>query len=485
MLFTGWITALRSRLSHSASSTRRRRTHPERTGRIFRQPERLEDRTLLVATLNLGPISGYPYDTVYGPTTIYDTPGEGPTGTFFSIHRVDQTDFDQPVSLAYQVYGTAQAGVDYTGPSHNTYYATIPAYQWSTPAAAGGITVMQDNTPEPDRQLFVSLYPGNYNTANTSVTFTIDGGPQAPQLNSIPDYTVDEHNLLSFTASISNPQDGAVFYSLGGSAPGGASINSTSGAFTWTPSEAQGPGTYTFDVVATNQTNSALFDTESLTVTVNEVNQPPIISTPSNATVPANTPSTSSLVKRSFTVTDLDIPVQGLSAWATSSNTSIVGTPSVVFVSGNTWEVTFPPQPDQHGTVTITLMASDGVDTSSTSFTVTVQPPPPVVTIGGGGATVTEGTPPPYGVTYKSFLIDLSTPVPSGQSVTVSYVVETAGTGPHPADSYDFQSMSGSVTIPAGADHSYANVAINKDSTVEWDESFRVRLTSVSSLLKK
>jgi len=40
-------------------------------------------------------------------------------------------------------------------------------------------------------------------------------------------------------------------YSLDGGAPAGASINAVSGAFTWTPTEAQGPGSVPITVRVT------------------------------------------------------------------------------------------------------------------------------------------------------------------------------------------------------------------------------------------
>ena len=60
----------------------------------------------------------------------------------------------------------------------------------------------------------------------------------------------------------------------------GASIDSTSGVFSWAPTEAQGPGTYTFDVVATDNGSPALSDRETITVTVNEINLAPGLSVP-------------------------------------------------------------------------------------------------------------------------------------------------------------------------------------------------------------
>ena len=44
--------------------------------------------------------------------------------------------------------------------------------------------------------------------------------------------------------------------------------------FTWTPTEAQGPGSYTFDVVVSD---GSLTDAETITVTVSEVNVAPVL----------------------------------------------------------------------------------------------------------------------------------------------------------------------------------------------------------------
>ena len=51
-------------------------------------------------------------------------------------------------------------------------------------------------------------------------------------------------DVLTFTAVASDPDSGQTLaFSLDAGAPAGAAINSASGIFNWTPSEAQGPGT--------------------------------------------------------------------------------------------------------------------------------------------------------------------------------------------------------------------------------------------------
>ena len=59
-------------------------------------------------------------------------------------------------------------------------------------------------------------------------------------------------------------------------------IGATSGDFSWTPSETQGPGSYTFDVCVSD---SSLSDCETISVTVDEVNIAPVLDVIGNKSV--------------------------------------------------------------------------------------------------------------------------------------------------------------------------------------------------------
>ena len=115
---------------------------------------------------------------------------------------------------------------------------------------------------------------------------------------------VDEETLLSFTATASDhdvPVQTLTF-SLSG-APVGASIT-PAGAFTWTPTELSGPGPYTFDVVVSD---GVLTDSETITVTVAEVNVAPVLDPVGNMPVDEET-----LLSFTATASDHDVPVQTL-----------------------------------------------------------------------------------------------------------------------------------------------------------------------------
>ena len=101
---------------------------------------------------------------------------------------------------------------------------------------------------------------------------------------------MDEGTLLSFTATASDadlPANGLTFSLLG--APEGAAIDAETGLFTWTPTEAQGPGIYSFAVRVTDDGDPSLFDEETISVTVSEVNVAPILDAIGNKAVDEQT----------------------------------------------------------------------------------------------------------------------------------------------------------------------------------------------------
>ena len=81
--------------------------------------------------------------------------------------------------------------------------------------------------------------------------------------------------MITNTATDPDLSYNTLTYSLALSAPPGAFINPTNGVFTWTPSEAQGPGTNIVGVMVTDNGSPRLSDTNFFTVVVNEANRPP------------------------------------------------------------------------------------------------------------------------------------------------------------------------------------------------------------------
>ncbi len=131
----------------------------------------------------------------------------------------------------------------------------------------------------------------------------------APVLDAISDYAVEEGANLTFTARATDADTPAqtLTYTLLAGAPQGAGIHPLSGVFTWTPSESQGPGSYPITVQVSDNGGPPLSDARTFTVTVNEVNSPPVIGPIAEQTVDPG-----SLLSLPIPATDSDWPPQTL-----------------------------------------------------------------------------------------------------------------------------------------------------------------------------
>jgi hypothetical protein len=184
------------------------------------------------------------------------------------------------------------------------------------------------------------------------VSVTVNEVNQAPVLQAIAPQTVVEGQQLTFTAQATDADVPAnqLTYSLQ-NAPAGAVINPTTGVFTWTPTEAQGPGIYTFTAIVTDNGTPALSDTKPVSITVNEVNQAPVL-----APIPNQTVNEGSLLTFKASATDSDIPAQTLTY-------SLTGTvPQGASINAQTGVFSWTPTEAQGGSsYTFQVVANDGL----------------------------------------------------------------------------------------------------------------------------
>jgi hypothetical protein len=121
----------------------------------------------------------------------------------------------------------------------------------------------------------VRVSDGIANT-DSSITLTVTEVNVAPAIAAVPD-TVAIPELAAYTFTATGTDSDLPAQTLRFSlvnAPVGATIDSTTGVFAWTPSEAQGPGSYPFHVGLSDgvaNTNAAI------TINVTEVNVAPVL----------------------------------------------------------------------------------------------------------------------------------------------------------------------------------------------------------------
>ena len=146
-----------------------------------------------------------------------------------------------------------------------------------------------------------------------------------------------------------------------------------SGTLTFTPA-ANANGTATVTVTVQDNGGTAIGGVatsaaQTFTISVTAVNDAPTLTSIANQTTMSGT-ATAALA---FTVGDAETAPGSLGLSATSSNLAFVPNANIVFGgSGAARTVTVTPVAGQSGTVTITLTASDGSLTGSTSFNLSV-----------------------------------------------------------------------------------------------------------------
>lgn len=132
---------------------------------------------------------------------------------------------------------------------------TIPANTWTT---------VQFNLPFEPITAF-ALANANGILSTPSGLGSLEHIAFVPVTTAAGTYTVFMDNFSVVNSNVFT-------FSLDPGAPVGASIDPNTGVFTWTPTESQGPGTYNITVRVTDNGSPVLSDSETIHVTVGEVN---------------------------------------------------------------------------------------------------------------------------------------------------------------------------------------------------------------------
>jgi hypothetical protein len=106
---------------------------------------------------------------------------------------------------------------------------------------------------------------------------TIGSSNQSPVLDPIGSKSVDEGTLLTFAVTASDPDGDGLTFSAS-NVPTGASFNPSTRVFNWTPAFGDS-GNYNVTFTVTDDGSPAESDSETVTISVGNVNRPPVLST--------------------------------------------------------------------------------------------------------------------------------------------------------------------------------------------------------------
>ncbi|MDX6765300.1 MAG: glycosyl hydrolase [Candidatus Methylacidiphilales bacterium] len=233
--------------------------------------------------------------------------------------------------------------------SNTTINSTTGVFSWTPSEGQGNGTAYTFTIRASDGQL----------AADRTVNITVNEVNVAPALSPIPSQTMDEGTLVSFTANGTDADLPAntLTYSLI-NAPSGASINSSSGNFSWMPSEALGPGTFNFTVMVSDGNLTA---NRSVSLTVNEVNTAPVL-----AAIPSLSVNMGSLLSFTANGTDADLPANTLTY-------SLSGAPGGAAINPGSGVFTWTPSGAQGpGTFNFSVLVNDGFLTANQPVSVNV-----------------------------------------------------------------------------------------------------------------
>lgn len=262
------------------------------------------------------------------------------------------SDPDLPANvLTYTLAAGAPAGAAIT---------TNGVFTWNPTETDGGAVYT----------LTVEVTDNGSPTANDSQTFsiTVTETNTAPVLSAIANRTINEGDSVVFTNTATDADVPAhnVTFSLDAGSPSGASVDSVTGVFSWTPTESQAPATNTITVRATDDGSPALSGTQTLTVVVNEVNEAPGLAAISDKTIVEG-----NLLVFTNAASDSDLPANTL-VYSLDA-----GAPAGAGIDSETGILTWTPTEDQGpGTYPITVRITDSGTPAlhaTATFNVTVE----------------------------------------------------------------------------------------------------------------
>ena len=297
--------------------------------------------------------------TQIGPQTV----SEGGTLTFTVIATTTET-------------ASNKRGISFTLGNAPTLASLTPTGQGndSTRSATFSCTPSYDQAGNyPNVIITATDKPGG--SASTTFSITVGNVNRPPVLDPITSpISINEGQTLSFGITGSDPDGDAITYSAS-NLPSGATL--TGNSFSWTPTYLQ-KGTYNVLFTVTDNGSPTRTASQTVQITVGNVNRPPTLNPIGSQTADAGTPL-------SFTVSATDPDTDDTLTFSAS------GLPPGAGFDPATQTFTWTPGYDQAGNYTVTFAVSDGYVSVTQNVSITVNANRPPVLDPIGDKTVNEG----------------------------------------------------------------------------------------------
>ena len=296
--------------------------------------------------------------------------------------------------------------------------ANTGVFSWTPTETQGGLTP----------SVTITVTDNGTGNLTDSETFTITVGDTnlAPVLGAIGNQSVNEGATLSFTATATDadlPSQTLTYSLYAASIALGMSIDANTGAFSWTPTEAQGGLTPSVTITVTDNGSGNLTDSETFTIMVADLNSAPV-TTPVTLVAVAEDSGARVITQTELLANAGDMDGDSLIATSlgiTSGNGSLVDN------GDGTW--TYTPAQNDSSAVSFSYTISDGAASVAGSATMDISSVNEVPAVGGDrtGAVTEDVDPDADGLLEVSGVLTISDPDAGESSFLPATIVGTYG----------------------------------------------------------
>jgi hypothetical protein len=270
---------------------------------------------------------------------------------------------DQSLSEG-QTFGLNLVATDVDLPVQPLTFALVSGPAGLTVTPAGALSWIPTEAQAPTSGTVTVSVTDGLATVTRTFSVTALEVNQAPMLAAVADQNLSEGQTIGLNlvaTDVDLPVQPLTFALVSG--PAGLTV-SPAGAVSWTPTEAQAPTTNTVQVSVTDGVATVM---RTFTVSVSEVNQPPVL-----AAVADQSLSEGQTIGLNLVATDVDLPLQTLTFALVSGPAGLTVSPAGAL----SWTPTEAQAPTMN---TVQVSVTDGVATVMRTFSVTAlevnQPP--------------------------------------------------------------------------------------------------------------